>query len=97
VGDGALIQSCRRCLDQDGAPCKPQYDACAGIPHCSAALDCVLDSGCFEIAKLEDRITCGTPCLQKEGVLSAADPAIQALGELNVCIVASCSDQCFAK
>lgn len=97
VGDGALVQSCRRCLDQDGAPCRQQYDACVNITKCATVLDCVLDAGCFSIVKLEDRITCGTPCLQKEGVFSANDPTIQALGQVNVCIVASCSDQCFAK
>lgn len=97
VGDGALIQSCRQCLAADAAPCRAQYDACAQIPKCTPALDCLLDKGCFESPNIQDRIDCGLPCLQAEGVLAGDDPATQALGQINVCIVVSCSDACFAK
>jgi len=97
VGDGAVIRKCRECIAGDGAPCRPEYDSCTQAAKCPPALDCLLDTGCFEFANFSDRIKCGLPCLQAQGVFSGTDPATTALGQINVCIVASCSKACFVK
>lgn len=90
-----------------------RFDQGAGIPldvvdhievivgtkatNCKPALECLLDEGCFESANFTDRINCGLPCLQAHGVLAGNDPATTALGQINVCIVASCKKACFVK
>jgi hypothetical protein len=97
VGDAAVIEQCKRCVVDVGAPCREQYDACVGIPKCEPSLECLFDSGCFEFASIQDRVQCGLPCLTAQGVLAGNDPTTQALAQMNVCIATSCKDACFVK
>lgn len=95
--DAAVIQSCKKCLTDANAPCSAEYGACAKLVKCPPTLECLLDRGCFESSAIENRISCGLPCLNAQGVLSGNDPTTQALGQINACIASKCSQECFVK
>jgi hypothetical protein len=95
--DSALIRSCRQCISGEGEPCRSQFDVCASLEKCVPILDCVLDNGCFKFSELGQRFECGSPCLSAHGVMAGNDPVVTALGQINVCVVNSCSDACFMK
>ena len=97
AADAPLIRSCRKCISDDGEPCRDLYDTCTGIPKCVDVLDCVIDHGCFQFPDLPSRFDCGSPCLAANDVLAANNPVIQTLAQINVCVVNSCSDACFMK
>jgi hypothetical protein len=99
VPDGSGLDNdadtpCRECLTDDKGPCASILTDCQKLEKCPKTVECLLDLNCFDLAALQDRITCGLPCLTANGVLAGSDPATQVLAQLNVCAVNSCSSVC---
>jgi hypothetical protein len=93
----AQASACNLCIEGPDGPCRPNYDACQNTPKCATALRCLLDQECFAFLTIDNRLTCGTPCLALAGALAGNDPTITVLGELNVCTFSSCTDVCGTK
>jgi hypothetical protein len=90
----AQESACNLCIAGSAGPCRENYDTCQATPRCPMVIQCLLDLECFAFLKIEDRIACGTPCLDKAGPFAGNDPVITELGNLNVCTFTSCTDVC---
>src|SRR5262245_25432611 len=62
--DPLLVVACRNCIAGDGAPCRSIFDQCAALQTCPPALGCLIDNGCFTFPTLEERLACGSPCVE---------------------------------
>jgi hypothetical protein len=91
---GAVTSAaCRACIVDEGAPCRAAYDACTAVAKCEPFIACAFERGCFALGALEDRITCGGPCLTDLGIVST-DPALAPIVTLNLCSQAACREAC---
>lgn len=97
--DGSMLNECRSCVTDDGAPCRGDYDPCKANDRCVAFTDCLFNLGCFSLPELQDRIACGQPCFQQVGIMTSSDPALILALPINACTSPgkSCSDACQAK
>jgi hypothetical protein len=93
-GDGGTDPICTQCLIGESGPCWDKYEACAEIPICVVVMQCLLDKACLMLPAPADRISCGLPCLEEHGVLAGNDPTVQALAQVNICALQSCTDAC---
>jgi len=93
----ALLASCRQCITADGGACQAALDFCDSQPRCRDLAECLLDTGCFSLPTLTDRIECGFPCLEKLGISAGQDPAIEGVLQVNACSFDACRSECLSE
>lgn len=95
--DGGVIRRCRECLSAENGPCAADYEACANDSKCQPALECIIELKCFAFAQIQDKLTCGAPCIAKYDLNSATDPTVAKLIPINSCTAGPCFDACVGK
>jgi hypothetical protein len=79
------IAECKKCMMDPGAPCRSAYDQCAPFERCVTLIECAVQTGCFQLPELSDRIPCVTPCLRALNVSTGSDPVVIQGLPVNAC------------
>jgi hypothetical protein len=86
--------ACEECLTGEGAPCRPEWDACAQITDCPELITCVLEHDCFSFNFIDDRIECAQPCFTEFGITTGVEPVLEGVLPINICTQNECHDAC---
>lgn len=83
--DPERIAECKKCMMDPGAPCRSEYDLCAPFERCVTLIECAVQTGCFQLPELSERIPCVTPCLRALNVSTGSDPVVLQGLPVNAC------------
>ncbi len=92
AGDG----SCTACLELPAAQhgCDDQLSACRQDPGCAPVLTCIQTLDCFDRPSIDEKLTCGAPCIQEAGITAVDDPRVVALLNVVKCGQRQCGVAC---
>ncbi|HEY6558869.1 MAG TPA: hypothetical protein VI072_16405 [Polyangiaceae bacterium] len=94
--DRERIEECKKCMTDPGAPCRKDYDLCAPFERCVTLIECAVQTGCFALPELSQRIPCVTPCLRALKVTTSDDPVVIQGLPVNACTLKAgpCGSAC---
>jgi hypothetical protein len=85
--------SCSTCLYTPQA-CQPTIDDCRADPGCRPILECVEAARCFDAPTIDDKVSCGVPCLVDAGITNVDDPRVDRLLGVIRCGQKACALPC---
>jgi len=85
--------ACVECVTGQSGPCWTDFQHCLDLEICTNVMQCLIDKGCIALPAA-DRVTCGLPCATEHGLVSATDPSIAVLSDLNICALTNCPIEC---
>ena len=84
--------TCTETSPDGGGACGTAYTTCADDAKCIVLFRCAVASGCFVTGAVV--ATCLTPCGEKAGLTSSADPVVALFTPLYLCAVTTCATAC---
>ncbi len=86
--------SCLSCLETPAA-CGELIGQCKADTRCLPVYDCLLAEHCLDLESFDDKINCGIPCAQSEGIVSLNDPVVSTyMAGLVRCSTEQCAIPC---
>jgi hypothetical protein len=87
--------SCTVCLERPpDNGCGEILGSCRSDPRCAPVLTCLEAKHCFDRPTLDDKLTCGLPCVIEAGITRTDDPTVQRLLDLVQCGQMRCAVAC---